>query len=853
MRKTPDLTAKPPLKPPRKPPAGSDRLSRNPADDTANVLLGPPDATNRLSRAALQSAASPGPATPFLWPAPPYYDYAEPNGPAVIEDCLLTLGDDVKVSGTLLSFSPDEELLKFQQRDAGTAVSIAFSTLLAVELLRPVEVKRQTLPGHMARRVFAASDRQPYAVRLVNGKLFQGHTVGHIEALCGLFLFPPGKNDRLVRHFIPAHAVQDRRIGKPLGQMLVDQNLVSSELVDSALQKQISLRGRRFGEYLTENQIVSAAQLDAALKQQQVQPVQRLGETLVELGYLTQPDLDTALAIEQRNRSIPLGQILTDMEVLDASVINSVMAKKLGIPFVNLSGFDIAPEILGRIPPAVAYRYHMIPVAESEHALVVAVDNPMNMTKMDELRFVAGSRLIPVMASADDIRLALQRNYGPPDKSEAAVPVEELTARLTAESAELGLEDQHAAHDDSTLVKLVNTIILDAVEQKASDIHIEANPGGTGTRIRFRKDGALVTYLELPARFRRAVISRLKVMSQLDITERRKPQDGKIDFGRFGPARTELRIATIPTANGLEDVVMRVLSAATPVSIDQLGFDAEALAAIKRMMSRPHGLFLVCGPTGSGKTTTLHSLLGHLNTDDRKIWTAEDPIEIAQPGLRQVQVNSKIGWTFATAMRSFLRADPDIIMVGEMRDAETARIVVEASLTGHLVLSTLHTNSAAESVVRLLDLGMDPFNFADALLGVLSQRLVRQLCAKCKKAYPAPGAELEELAMEYCIDTPVDIGNLLDTWRKPHAGSDGRIVLYRAHGCPSCDNTGYKGRMGLYELMVADAALKRLIQGRAPISEITAAAMANGMRTLKQDGIGRILQGLTDIRQVHRV
>jgi type II secretory ATPase GspE/PulE/Tfp pilus assembly ATPase PilB-like protein len=315
----------------------------------------------------------------------------------------------------------------------------------------------------------------------------------------------------------------------------------------------------------------------------------------------------------------------------------------------------------------------------------------------------------------------------------------------------------------------------------------------------------------------------------------------------------ELRVATIPTAGGLEDVVMRVLSAATPVAIGDLGFDDAALAAIQQMMSRPHGLFLVCGPTGSGKTTTLHSLLGYLNTEDRKIWTAEDPIEIQQPGLRQVQVNAKIGWTFAAAMRSFMRADPDIIMVGEMRDAETAKIGIEASLTGHLVLSTLHTNSAVESVVRLLDLGMDPFNFADALLGVLSQRLVRRLCEPCRQAYTATDAELEELSREYCEHASADPASVLGAWRARYARSDGRIVLHRAQGCEQCDQSGYKGRLGVYELLVPDAALKRQIQTHAPIGEISASARANGMRTLKQDGIERILQGVTDIRQVRRV
>jgi type II secretory ATPase GspE/PulE/Tfp pilus assembly ATPase PilB-like protein len=524
------------------------------------------------------------------------------------------------------------------------------------------------------------------------------------------------------------------------------------------------------------------------------------------------------------------------------------------VPFVNLRAFQPSPEALKRIPATVAQRYQVLALAEMENALVVAVDDPANMERMDEVRFAAGAKLIPVMAPAGEIRQALEQAYAHDQSFQAAlaraesdVGVEQLTLRLTNEAGGEEAIDQQVGQADSTLVKLVNKIIIDAVEQKASDIHVEANAGGRTLRVRFRKDGVLVNYLEIPARFRAAVISRLKIMSQLDISERRKPQDGKIPFKRFGPLDVDLRIATIPTSNGLEDVVMRVLMQATPRPIDEIGFDADALATVKRLMSRPHGLFLVCGPTGSGKTTTLHSLLGFLNTPDIKIWTAEDPIEITQPGLRQVQMNPKIGWTFAAAMRSFMRADPDVIMVGEMRDAETTKIGIEASLTGHLVLSTLHTNSAAESVVRLLDLGMDPFNFADALLGVLAQRLVRKLCTSCRVRHEPSVKEMEELAIEYCADDDEKVHKLLRKWRSA------KINMFRAKGCADCDRTGYKGRIAVYELMEADAAVKRLIQMHSPVSEIAAAAAQNGMLTLKQDGIDKVLEGYTDMQQVRAV
>jgi type II secretory ATPase GspE/PulE/Tfp pilus assembly ATPase PilB-like protein len=813
-----------------------------------------PDTTARISRAqvAAQAAAD---AQLFTWPAPPYYEFNEPQLAA--EDCLLVFRDGGKAIGALLDFLPDEEMIKFRG-GAGEGVSIAFSSLLGVQLIRPVSLRRQAVQVQLddTAELFAASERQPFSLQLVNGKTFKGETVGCVHALCGLFLYQPEQDGSVVRWFVPAGAAQAVSIGKPLGEMLVEEQLASAEAVDAALDKQQELRSRRFGEYLTQNQIVSPEQLAQALKQQRSQPIQKLGETLVELGYLTESELEEALAIEARDRSTPLGQILADMGVVDAEVVNAVIARKLGIPFVSLKSFPIPPEVLKRIPAAVAQRFHTVPVAEADNALVIAVENPIDMAKLEELRFVAGSKLLPVMAAGEDIRAALAKYYGAHARKPAAevrkrsdVGIGELTHRLAAETADADLDEQQSVEQDNTLVQLVNKMIVDAVDQKASDVHIEANAGGKDIRVRFRKDGTLVTYLELPAKFRKAVVSRLKIMSQLDITERRKPQDGKIEFRRFGPVDVDLRVATIPTAGGLEDVVLRVLAAATPVALEALGFDARQLEELRRLIARPHGLFLVCGPTGSGKTTTLHSLLRHLNTSELKIWTAEDPIEIAQPGLRQVQVNAKIGWTFAAAMRSFMRADPDVIMVGEMRDAETAKMGIEASLTGHLVFSTLHTNGAVESVVRLLDLGMDPFNFADALLGVLAQRLVRRLCADCRIPYTPPAPELEELAAEYCAQTDGDPGRVLHQWR---AGQS-RLTLHRAKGCARCDRTGYKGRIAVYELLVADAAVKRLVQSRAPVGEIANAAAAKGLRTLKQDAIDKVILGLTDLHQVRTV
>ena len=375
--------------------------------------------------------------------------------------------------------------------------------------------------------------------------------------------------------------------------------------------------------------------------------------------------------------------------------------------------------------------------------------------------------------------------------------------------------------------------------------------------MRFRKDGDLEDYLQLPASLRAAVVSRIKIMSRLDISERRRPQDGKINFSDFAPLKLELRVAVLPTHDNLEDVVMRLLASSKPIPLPQLGFSARDDAIIKRLTERPFGLILACGPTGSGKTTTLHSLLAHINTDSRKIWTAEDPIEITQKGLRQLQVNPKIGVTFASAMRAFLRADPDVIMIGEVRDEETARVCVEASLTGHLVLSTLHTNSAAESVIRLLDLGMDPMNFGDSLIGIVAQRLVRGLCPHCAQPEVLTRPAYAALVQEYIADTALtpEAGHkrLLGAATAAAGAPVNSISVRHAVGCEQCAGRGYKGRTGIYEILENVGDMRHKIQARASTSDIFAEASRAGMRTLRQDALEKVVAGLIDLKQARTV
>jgi type II secretory ATPase GspE/PulE/Tfp pilus assembly ATPase PilB-like protein len=420
--------------------------------------------------------------------------------------------------------------------------------------------------------------------------------------------------------------------------------------------------------------------------------------------------------------------------------------------------------------------------------------------------------------------------------------IEDILGQLTSNEDE-GAEDfDRVSEEDGTIVQLVNKTIIDAYNRNASDIHVEPRQGKANAHIRFRVDGACQLYQTIPYTFKQAIVSRLKIMADLDISERRLPQDGKIKFKKYAPLDIELRVATIPTAGANEDVVLRLLAGGEPIPLEKMGMSERNFDVFIEMISKPYGIVLVVGPTGSGKTTTLHAGLHYINKPETKIWTAEDPVEITQEGLRQVQVHPKIGFDFATAMRAFLRADPDVIMVGEMRDHETVSTGIEASLTGHLVFSTLHTNSAPETITRLLDMGMDPFNFADALLGILAQRLCRTLCKDCKEKYHPSREEYDGLRRGYEGD--------FDALGMPY-NSD--LALYRPKGCPNCGNTGYRGRTGLHEILVGTDTMKSLIQGRAKMEEIRGQAIKDGMTTLMQDGIRKTMLGITDLLQVRKV
>ena len=658
----------------------------------------------------------------------------------------------------------------------------------------------------------------------------------------------------------------------PMLDPMVFQATASPPQVNAALAEHDAQARPRAGDVLLGDHVTTPEQLHAAIEAQGRMPMVRIGEALIALGYITESQLADALAHQGKDRSLPLGELLVRQELITRANLQTALARKMGYPQVDLQAYPIDLEALRKLPVADALRLEMLPLGLMNGKVVVATEDPSRRDRIDEAEFLTQSKVVPVLpavanlveqipllytrAGLDEMSLDFIATQGPENQG-----TDTLLAALempSAESAHAGpVDDNDGAveQSDSSLVRLINSMIVEAHTQGVSDIHIETRPGREKVKVRFRVDGLLRPYLELPHTYRQALVARLKIMCDLDISERRRPQDGKINFARFVPScPIELRVAMIPTANGLEDAVLRILASAKPIPLDSLGMSPHNLAQLKKAIERPYGMVLCVGPTGSGKTTTLHSALSFINTPERKIWTAEDPVEITQAGLRQVQVNPKIDWTFAKALRAFLRADPDVIMVGEIRDNETAQIAVESSLTGHLVLSTLHTNSAPETITRLLDMGMDPFNFADALLAVLAQRLVRRICSGCKTSTPATDEQVEELLNDSLHiwgdhpQAPTREATLAD-WTSRYA-VDGRLMFFRGTGCAKCGNTGVKGRAGVHELLTVSKGVRNLIQTGARAEQIQHHAMGEGMRTLRQDGIEKVLAGVTTIEEV---
>lgn len=646
----------------------------------------------------------------------------------------------------------------------------------------------------------------------------------------------------------------DKRTGFKTKQVLTYPIVADNKYLMGVLQ----LLNKKSGSRFTRKDEESVAEIAKALgiaffnlrKTSKKNPTKF--DLLVSGGKLSQNDLENVLA-ESRKGTNDLESVLIEKYKVPKLDIGKSFAQFYKCPYIEFSERTLVDiELLKNLNVDYLKKNHWMPLKRDRTAIEILTDDPGDLDRVQDIkRTFPGLNIRFAVSLRRDIAQFLASATGQSDTGGGGRKLDEnvsdILGELVTEAQAEAMEEASSGggldENDSAIVRLANQIIADAFRQNASDIHIEPYGEKRETLVRFRVDGDCFEYMKIPQSYRRAIVSRLKIMASLDIAERRKPQDGKIKFKLSETKEIELRVATIPTAGYNEDVVMRILAASEPLPLDKMGFSDRNLKGIKDISAKPYGIILCVGPTGSGKTTTLHSVLGNINTPDIKIWTAEDPVEITQYGLRQVQVQPKIGFTFANAMRAFLRADPDVIMVGEMRDKETADTGIEASLTGHLVLSTLHTNSAVETVTRLLDMGCDPFSFADAMLGVLAQRLARRICKDCKEQYVGTPEEYEELRQGYGAER----------WDKLNIKLDNTFRLTRGKGCEVCNRSGYKGRVALHELLLGSDNIKRMIQQKARTEDMLHCALDEGMTTLVQDGIAKVLQGHTSYKEVKAV
>ena len=553
-----------------------------------------------------------------------------------------------------------------------------------------------------------------------------------------------------------------------------------------------------------------------------------LGEILVANGAVAEDAVSEALGLMQDGESDRrIGEVLVALGHLRSGDLAAALAEQYGLPLHELHEADLDPQVMRSIPAELAYRHMLLPLQRESGVLTVAVSDPMNLAALDDLRFVTGDRVEPVVSDADDIRRLVEEHYLHHVMT-ATTDTEDGVEVISEDQDELG--DVQTMAREALVVRLVNLLLRQAITERASDIHIE--PFERDLKVRFRVDGVL---REMPApskRYQAAITSRIKILAELDIAERRLPQDGRIKV-RVEGREIDLRISTVPTLYG-ESVVLRLLDRQTGViGLPQLGFPLATQGRFEQLLKTPHGIILSTGPTGSGKTTTLYAALQQVNSPERKVITIEDPVEYQLAGVNQIQVRPKIGLSFAEGLRHILRQDPDVIMVGEIRDHETADIAIHAALTGHLVFSTLHTNDSSSAIARLIDMGAEPFLVASSLEGVLAQRLVRRLCPHCKEAYEPTEHTLSELGP-------------LREWLKG-------VELYRAVGCEECRGTGYLGRIGLYELLLVDETITELIMDRSSSSEIKEAAQRRGLVTLREEGWQKVLEGITSVEEITRV
>jgi type II secretory ATPase GspE/PulE/Tfp pilus assembly ATPase PilB-like protein len=634
----------------------------------------------------------------------------------------------------------------------------------------------------------------------------------------------------------------DRKFSEAKG--LFFKSMLVVPIKDEILLGVIQIINLRDDQAFTKDDLKHATMVAQMLARQfrsEFQSTQGPFDYLVQQGRITSRDLDDLQKSAQLYGTTVTKALMEDFRV-DPDEIGKSLELYYRVPYMTYDAKITLPiDLMENLGTQYLRNNLWVPISGSKEEVVILISDPSNYQRIMEIQGILNARNYVFRVGLPEHILQF---LGGSAQEEDTQGFEDVFKSLEEESGvevdENKEKDEEGAAATSAIIQLVNKIIVEAERLGGSDIHIEPGKDRGPGIVRVRVDGLCRELLKVPAEHTAALVARIKVMSRLDISERRLPQDGKCKLKIRGRA-VELRVATVPTVQG-EGAVMRILAAGSAMPLDKLNLHPTVMKNLLEITTHPHGLILVVGPTGSGKTTTLHAVLGHLNKPERKIWTAEDPVEITQPGLQQVQMQPKIGFTFATAMRAFLRADPDVILIGEMRDKETASIGVEASLTGHLVLSTLHTNSAPETVTRLLDLGLDPVNFSDALLGVLAQRLMRTLCVSCKERFEPEQREIDHLIHDFGAEDWEREGLPREQW-----------TFHRKVGCEACGGSGYRGRTGVHELLRGTRDLQKMIYNEAELSEIRAQAVTDGMLTLKQDGILKIFKGFSDYQQLLRI
>lgn len=714
------------------------------------------------------------------------------------------------------------------QAEAGEKLDIPFNQLRLVKF-SPLPVSKPQASQALAERggeVLAPPAVQNFQIIFKDGRTLAGQMRGLVVDELGLHLFEREKDGRFARLFVPHAVLRDYHVGDRIGEALIQQHRIRQDQLEAALNKQQELRKKKIGEYIRRHAVVSAAQLKEALDYQQHHPPERLGEVLLEEGIISPKQLRDALEAQRRDRTKKLGDILVEMGALSPEELHIAMAHNLGIPFVRLRTFDLDPQALKLVTVEIARKHELFPLMVLDDRLVVAMADPFDMEAIHLLRFTTGYVIEVAVATRDDIQWAIDRYYSEIDSTAAIEELEEIRPSAEQERVRANVEDIERMAKERPIIRLVNGIILDAINMRASDIHIRA--GEKEIELFYRINGVLKKIRSIDKRLLPAIVTRIKILGRLNIAERRLPQDGRTRVSHRGSV-IDLRISVIPTVEG-ESVVIRILDTRYGLkSLDEIGFSAADRRRITDLLNRTYGLFLVTGPTGSGKTTTLYAALNEVKQRNVNIVTVEDPVEYHIEGIEQIQAYTAPGYTFAVALKHILRHDPDVIMIGEMRDEETAEIAVKSALTGHLVLSTLHTNNAAASVTRLMDMGIQAYLIASTLIGVLAQRLVRRNCPHCLEPEEVDPAVQEVLGVEK------------------------DEIFYRGRGCDLCNNTGFSDRIAVYELLVVTQGIRDMITPGVSAEAIEKEAVKEGMVPLTQEALQLARQRAIPLAEVYRI